>query len=172
MKVLVACEFSGRVRDAFTALGHDAISCDLLPSETPGKHYQGNVLDIINEGFDLMIAHPPCTYLSVAGNAHLKRPGRIEKRLEAYQFFLKLANAPIYRIAIENPVGYINTNYRKPDQIIHPYYFGEPFQKRSCLWLKNLPLLMYNNTIVEPKHVRISQGIVTNGKKIGWTEGM
>ena len=146
MKVLVACEFSGTVRDAFIAKGHDAISCDLLPTEKPGPHYQGNVFDIINEGFDLMIAHPPCTYISNAGARHLYPGGllnqeRYQKGLEAADFFIKLLSANITKIAIENPTPGSIFKLPKYSQVIQPYEFGHSVQKRTCLWLKNLPLL-------------------------------
>lgn len=144
MKVLVACEYSGIVRDAFTRAGADATSCDLLPTESQGKHYQGNVMDIINsENWDLMIAHPPCTYLSFAGGAYWNRPGREYKRLEALKLFADLLNAPIPKICVENPMGIADAVIRKHDQIIHPYYFGESEMKRTCLWLKGLPKLVH-----------------------------
>lgn len=145
MRVLIACECTGRVRESFAAQGHDAWSCDVKPSHQPGNHIQGNVLDVLNQGWDLMIAHPPCTYLSNVGNAWMKLPGRLELREQAMMFFMELVNAPIPRIAIENPVGYPSRAYRKPDQIIHPYYFGDRDMKRTCLWLKNLPKLWYWN---------------------------
>jgi site-specific DNA-cytosine methylase len=151
--VLIACEFSGITRNAFASLGHNAVSCDFLPSELPGNHYQGDVLDVINEGWDLMIAHPPCTYLSYAGNAYFNLPGRSQMRIDALQFFNKLLNAPIKFICVENPQGIIDKVIRKHDQIIHPYYFGEKHLKRTCLWLKNLPLLYYTlqpNLFSEP----------------------
>jgi len=144
MKVLVACEYSGRVRDMFAALGHDATSCDLLPTDRPGKHYQGSVLDIINDGWDLMIAHPPCTYLTIAGLHWNKRgvmvDGRPRSELteEGLDFVRLLMAAPIEKIAIENPVSCISSAIRKPDQIIQPYEFGEDASKKTCLWLKNL----------------------------------
>lgn len=143
MKILVACEYSGTVRDCFAALGHYALSCDLLPSESPyGRHYQGNVLDIINDGWDLMICHPPCTYLSVSGlHWNKKDPERAQKTEEALEFVKLLLNANIPRIALENPVSCISSRIRKPDQIIQPYDFGEDASKRTCLWLKNLPKL-------------------------------
>lgn len=142
MKVLIACEFSGIVRDAFIERGHDAMSCDLLPTERPGPHYQGSVLDILNEGWDLMIAHPPCTYFSRAGYHFIyKQEGRKEKLEQGYQFVLTLWNAPVERIALENPIGWLNTNWRKPSQTIHPWYFGDGEMKETCLWLKNLPRL-------------------------------
>lgn len=142
MKVLVACEFSGIVRDAFTARGHDATSCDLLPSETPGKHYQGDVLDILYDGWDMLIAFPPCTNLCSSGLHWNKRnPGRAIQTEQALDFVRALLNAPIPCIAIENPVGCISTRIRKPDQIIQPYQFGEDASKTTCLWLKKLPLL-------------------------------
>lgn len=173
MRVLVACEFSGRVRDAFIKRGHGAVSCDLLPSDTPGTHYQGDIFDILDSRWDLMIAHPPCTYLSYVANRHWNKPGRKEKRNEAMEFFMALINAPIDKICVENPVGLPNTIYRKPNQIIHPYYFGEPFQKRTCLWLKNLPKLEYEKTIIEkPKPLYYCQGKKCKGKAIHWVEGI
>lgn len=143
LRILVACEFTGLVRDAFTKIGHDVTSCDLLPSETPGKHYQGNVFDIINDGWDLMIAHPPCTYISYAATRYWNQPGRAEKRIKALDFFLKLWEAPIEHICLENPIGVADAVIKKHDQIIHPYYFGDEYLKRTCLWLKNLPKLQY-----------------------------
>lgn len=146
MKILIACEFSGIVREAFKAKGHDAWSCDLLPTEIPGQHIQGDVLEILDEGWDMMIAHPPCTYLSYAGAAVWNKPGRKEKREKALRFFIALYNAPIPKICIENPHGYPRVAFRQPDQEIHPYYFGDPYMKRTLLWLKNLPLLIYEIT--------------------------
>lgn len=173
MKVLVACEYSGTVRDAFIARGHDAMSCDLLPTDKPGPHYQGDVFDIINDGWDLMIAHPPCTYLTYAAIRHWNAPGRAELREVALKFFLDLYVADIPKIAVENPVGYVNTIWRKPDQIIHPYYFGDPFQKRTCLWLKNLPPLDYSKTkLPKPEPVYICKGEKRKGKAINWVEGI
>jgi hypothetical protein len=140
MRVLVACEFSGRVRDAFTERGHDAVSCDFEPSLSPnGKHYQGDVRDILGEGWDMLIAFPPCTYLSNLNALHGRQGGAEEDA--ALDFVCDLMNADIPRIAIENPLGAINRRIRKPDQLIQPYYFGDPFQKRTYLWLKNLPTL-------------------------------
>lgn len=144
MKILVACEFSGTVRDAFIRKGHDAISCDLLPSESSlGKHYQGNVMDIINDGFDLMIAHPPCTYLCVPG-AHylhkkLERWGQLEL---AREFFMAILNADIEKICVENPLPHKYAKLPKYDQIIQPWQYGHELSKRTCLWLKGLPKLI------------------------------
>jgi hypothetical protein len=140
MKVLVACEYSGRVRDAFADLGHDAWSCDLLPSERPGKHIVGDVRDVLTDGWDLMIAHPSCQHLAVSGAKHFHR--KAVEQAEALDFVRLLLNAPIARIALENPIGIISTKVRKPDQIIQPYWFGEEATKATCLWLKNLPLLV------------------------------
>ena len=143
MRVLVACEYSGRVRDAFIAAGHDAMSCDLKPSEQPGPHYQGDVRNILKDGWDLMIAHPECTYLAYSGMRYWNLPGREEKRREAMSFFMEMINAPIPRICVENPRGLPGREYRRADQEIHPWYFGDPYMKRTCLWLKNLPKLTW-----------------------------
>lgn len=139
LRVLVACEYSGVVRDAFIAQGHDAISCDLLPTETPGPHYQGDVLDIINDGFDVMVAFPPCTHLAVSG-ARWFKDKRQEQEL-ALNFVRILMDADIPHIAIENPISVISSRIRKPDQIIHPHQFGHDASKATCLWLKGLPML-------------------------------
>ena len=139
MKVLVACEFSGVVRDAFTSLGHDAWSCDLLPSETPGNHFQGCVEDILEGDWDLMIAHPPCTHLAVSGARWFK--DKVDEQIQALEFVRILMGAPINYIALENPVSVISTKIRKPDQIIQPWQFGHGETKTTCLWLKNLPHL-------------------------------
>jgi len=153
MKVLVACEFSGIVREAFAKRGHDAWSCDLLPTEIPGQHIQGDVLEILNDGWDLMIAHPPCTYLTVTGNKWFKPefmsrfPDRVQQRVDAINFFMRLAATSINKICIENPVGLMSTLWRKPDQIIQPYQFGHKEAKLTCLWLKSLPLLRYGEAI-------------------------
>jgi hypothetical protein len=153
VRVLVACEYSGIVRDCFASLGHDAMSCDLLPTEKPGPHHQGNVLDIINLGWDLMIAHPPCTYLSVSGMHWTVRGLRDPKLTEdALDFVRTLMNAPIKRICIENPVSVISSRIRKSDQVIHPYQFGHDASKSTCLWLKNLPLLKPTQ-FIEPRMV-------------------
>ena len=141
MKVLIACEYSGRVRDAFIALGHDAISCDLLPTDSPGPHYQGDVFDIINDGFDLMIAHPPCTHLAVSGARHFEAKRKDGRQAAALDFVQRLMNADIPRIALENPVSIISSKIRKPDQIIQPWQFGHGETKSTCLWLKGLRLL-------------------------------
>lgn len=143
MRVLIACEFSGIVRDAFAARGHDAWSCDLLPTERPShKHIQQNVLFVMNHpSWDLMIAHPPCQYLSWAGNVWLKQPGRLEKRRAALDFFMQLMCAPIPKKCIENPPGYPCKVFENPTQIIQPWQFGHPVQKKTCLWLRGLPPL-------------------------------
>jgi hypothetical protein len=143
VKVLIACEYSGVVRDAFLARGHDAMSCDLLPTDVAGPHYQGDVFDIINNGWDLMVAHPPCTYLSVSGMHWTTRGLRDPKLTDsALDFVQRLMDAPVERIAIENPVSVISSRIRKPDQIIQPWWFGHDASKKTCLWLKNLPLLV------------------------------
>ena len=154
MKVLVACEYSGKVRDAFIKLGHNAVSCDLLPTDAPGPHYQGDVFDIIADGWDLMIAHPPCTHLAVSGARHFAHKQASGVQQEALQFVERLLNAPIERIALENPISIISSKIRKPNQIIQPWQFGHGETKATCLWLKNLPLLTPTN-IVEGREARI-----------------
>lgn len=138
MKVLVACEYSGVVRDAFAALGHAAWSCDLLPSESPGNHIQGDVLAVVGEGWDLMIAHPPCTDLSVSGARHFAAKIMDGRQARALDFVACLMASPIARWCIENPVSIISSKIRRPDQIIQPWQFGHPEQKATCLWLFGL----------------------------------
>lgn len=140
MKVLIACEYSGRVRDAFLRRGHDAISCDLLPTETPGPHYQGDIRDLLSLSWDLMIAHPPCTYLAVSGSRWFKQ--RQQEQEDALDFVRFLMQADIEKIAIENPVSVISSKIRKPDQIVQPWQFGHGETKATCLWLKGLPKLV------------------------------
>jgi hypothetical protein len=147
MRILVACERTGKVRDAFRVLGHDAISCDLKPSLRPGPHYQGDVRDIINTGFDLMVAHPPCTHLAVSGARHFEEKRRDGRQQQAIDFFMEMVNAPIPKIAIENPVGIMSTLYREPDQYIQPWQYGHGETKKTCLWLKNLPPLIPTNIV-------------------------
>ena len=152
MKVLVACEYSGTVRDAFIAAGHEAMSCDLLGTEAPGPHYQGDVRDVLHYPWGLMIAHPPCTHLSVSGSRHFEQKRLLGRQQSAASFFLMLAKADIPRIAIENPVCVMSTLWRKPDQTIQPYHFGHDASKATCLWLKNLPPLR-PTSFVEPRIV-------------------
>lgn len=155
MNVLVACEFSGTVRDAFTRRGHFAVSCDLLPTESPGFHWQGNVQEILGFRWDLMIAHPPCTYLSVSG-MHWTTRGLRDPQLteDALAFVQLLLDAPIPRIALENPVSIISSRVRKPDQIIQPWQFGHDASKKTCLWLKGLPLLVPTDVLPGGEKVR------------------
>lgn len=141
LKILVACEYSGTVRDAFLALGHDAISCDLLPTESPGPHHHGDVRDILDDGWDMMIAFPPCTDICVSGAKHFAAKRADGRQQRAVDFFMSLANAGVPRIAIENPIGIMSTEWRRPDQIINPFQFGHEARKPTCLWLKNLPPL-------------------------------
>jgi len=147
MKVLIACEFSGTVRDAFIAKGHEAVSCDLLPTEKPGPHIQGDAIDAAYMAgpWDLMIAHPPCTHLAVSGAAWFHR--KQKEQAKALDFVRKLLDAPIAMIALENPVSVISTKIRKPDQIIQPWMFGHMEQKTTCLWLKGLPKLTPTNDV-------------------------
>jgi len=198
-KVLVACEYSGTVRDAFIARGHDAMSCDLLPTDKPGPHYQGDVLKILDgmywcdcghqfevslgkygcpnclgesdaqfHHWDIMIAHPPCTYLAVSGLHWNKRiPGRAEKTEQALEFVWALMNAPIHKIAIENPVSCISSRIRKPDQIVQPWWFGHDASKKTCLWLKNLPPLKETNRLPGDDKTRRSNQTPSGQNKLG-----
>lgn len=158
MKVLVACEYSGRVRDAFIARGHDALSVDLLPTDEPGPHHQGDVRDVLGAGWDLMVAFPPCTHLAVSGARWF--PQKQAEQAEALRFVRLLLDAPIPRIALENPVSIISTRIRKPDQTIQPWQYGHGEVKRTCLWLKNLPLLTPTNVVAgrEPRVHRLPPG--------------
>jgi hypothetical protein len=158
MRVLVACEFSGTVRDAFIREGHEAMSCDLLPSENPGPHHQGDVREVLGNGWDLMIAHPPCTYLAVSG-MHWTTRGMRDPQLteDALNFVRLLMDAPIDRICVENPVSVISSRIRKPDQIIQPYEYGHDASKKTCLWLKNLPPLQPTQ-MIEPRLVTTPSG--------------
>jgi hypothetical protein len=142
MRVLIACEYSGTVRDAFIAQGHDAMSCDLLPSDRPGPHYQGDIVDILGDDWGLMIAHPPCTHLAVSGAKHFAAKQADGRQAAALEFVQLLMDAPIPRICVENPVSIISTRIRKPDQIIQPWMFGHEATKTTCLWLKGLPPLV------------------------------
>ena len=161
MKCLIACEYSGTVRDAFIARGHDAVSCDLLPTDKPGPHIQGDVTEVLGDGWDLMIAHPDCTYLCSSGlHWNKRRPGRQEKTEAALDFVRLLMNAPIPKIAIENPVGCISSRIRPPDQYIQPYEYGHDASKKTGLWLKRLPLLTPTE-LVAPRLVCCGQ-VVTD----------
>lgn len=152
MRVLVACEYSGTVRDAFIARGHDAWSCDLLPTDVPGPHYTGDVNNIINDGWDMMLAFPPCTHLCVSGARWFK--DKQQEQADALDFVRLLMNANIPLIAIENPIGVISTKIRRPDQIIQPWMFGHGETKATCLWLKGLPLLAPTR-VVEGREARV-----------------
>lgn len=150
LNVLIACEFSGEVRDVFASRGHNAWSCDLLPTEKPGNHHQGNVIDVLDWGWDLMIGHPPCTHTAVSGARHFHRKGK--EQAEAIRFFLALWRAPIRQIALEQPVSIISSHVRPPDQIIQPWMFGHGETKTTCLWLKNLPQLIPTNLVSGREH--------------------
>jgi hypothetical protein len=167
MRVLVACEYSGTVRDAFAAMGHDAMSCDLLPTDSQGNHYQGDVRDVLNDGWDLMIAHPPCTYLAVSGLHWNKRvPGREQKTEQALKFVRLLLDAPIERIALENPVSCISSRIRKPDQIVQPWWFGDDASKKTCLWLKNLPPLVETDKLAGDSSTRRANQTASGQNKL------
>ena len=167
MRVLVACEFSGTVREAFSAKGHDAWSCDLLPTDVDGPHIQGDVLEILSDGWDLMIAHPPCTYLASSGlHWNTKRPERAQQTEEALRFVLALAEAPIPHIAIENPIGALSTRWRKPDQIIQPWMFGHDASKATCLWLIGLPPLMPTDILLGGRAARRANQTASGQNKL------
>jgi hypothetical protein len=153
-RILVACEFSGIVREAFRACGHDAWSCDLLPTEIPGQHIQGDVLTILDDGWDLVIAFPPCTHLAVSGARWFEGKRADGRQQAGIEFFMRMIDAPAFRVAVENPIGIMSTVYRKPDQIVQPYMFGHGETKATCLWLKNLPLLV-PTCIVEGREPRV-----------------
>lgn len=171
MRVLVACEYSGRVRDAFITKGHDAVSCDLLPTDAPGPHYQGDVRDLLSEQWDLLIAFPPCTYLCSSGLHWNKRvPSRAAQTQDALDFVRLLLNAPIERIALENPVGCISTNVRKPDQVIQPWQFGHPESKTTCLWLKGLPPLVPTKVLDKPASGRWENQTASGQNRLGPSE--
>jgi site-specific DNA-cytosine methylase len=165
VKVLIACEYSGVVRDAFIAQGHNAISCDLLPTDAPGPHYQGDVRDIIEDGFDLMVAHPPCTHLAVSGARWFK--DKQAEQVEALDFVRLLLSAPIDKIALENPISIISSRIRKPNQIIQPWQFGHPESKGTCLWLKNLPKLTSTCVLPLPASGRWSNQTPSGQNKLG-----
>jgi hypothetical protein len=181
-RVLIACEESQAVTKEMRALGVEAYSCDIEPCSGghPEWHIQGDVTPLLAQEWDMIIAFPPCTYLTHAGTRHYSRRinseekvlAREKKREEAAQFFMQFVNAKCNMIAIENPVGYMNSFYRKPDQIIHPYYFGESVQKRTCIWLKNLPLLEHTNMLPKPEPIYICQGDKCKGKRINWCEAL
>lgn len=149
MRVLIACEYSGTVRDAFIRRGHDALSCDLLPTDSPGPHYQGDVRDVLGDGWDLMIAHPPCTDLAVSGARHFAAKRADGRQQAALDFVRLLLDADIPRIALENPVSIISSQIRKPEQIVQPWMFGHPETKATCLWLKDLPPLVETENVRE-----------------------
>lgn len=168
MKILCACEESQAVCIQLRLLGHEAYSCDIQECSGgyPDWHIKGDVIPLLSDNWDMIIAFPPCTYLTFAGNRHYSHGDGFKKRLAAAEFFMKFVNAPCEHIAIENPVGYMNSCYRKPDQIIHPYMFGDPFMKRTCLWLKNLPCLYPTDLLKRPE----PEYIQSNGKKRYWVE--
>jgi hypothetical protein len=159
MKVIVVCEYSGTVRDAFIAKGHDAISCDILPTDAPGPHLQMDARLVDYTGYDLAICHPPCTHLAVSGARWFKN--KVKEQADALDFVRFLMALPVEKICIENPVSIISSKIRPPDQIIQPYWFGHPEQKTTCLWLKNLPQLVKTN-IVPPGPMHTTK----SGKKI------
>ena len=168
MRVLVACEFSGIVREAFAARGHDAWSCDLLPTDRPGKHIEGDVLGMLDDDWDLMIAHPPCTYLCSSGlHWNKRRPERATMTAAALEFVRRLLHAEIPMIALENPIGCISTAIRRPDQIIQPWQFGHPESKSTCLWLRGLPPLLPTRVLPLPAGGRWANQTPSGQNKLG-----
>lgn len=165
MNVLVACEFSGRVRDAFIRRGHDAVSCDLLPSDTDGPHLQCDIRNLDLSRYDLLVAHPPCTHLAVSGARYFK--GKERQQQEALDFVQYLLDAPVHRICLENPVSIISSRIRKPDQIVQPWMFGHPEAKKTCLWLKDLPLLKPTHILPLPKSGRWENQTPSGQNKLG-----
>jgi hypothetical protein len=182
MKILCACEESQAVTIELRKLGHEAYSCDIQECSGgfPEWHLQQDVREVLKQKWDMIIAFPPCTYLTNAGTRHFSRRINSEEKVvareklreEAFEFFMLFANADCEKIAIENPVGYANSKFRKPNQIIHPYYFGDNAKKRTCLWLKGLPNLVPTNMLPVPEPEYICQGELSKGKKIGWCEGI
>lgn len=147
MKILIGCEFSGTVRESFAKMGHNVWSCDIEPSDIPGKHYQGDINNIINDGWDMLIAFPPCTHLAVSGAKHFEQKRLDGRQHQGIDFFMSMINADIEKIAVENPIGIMSSLYKKPNQIIQPYEYGHEAQKSTCLWLKNLPNLVPTNIV-------------------------
>lgn len=175
MKILIACEYSGIVRDAFTRHGHETWSCDLLPSESPGLHIQGDVSKYLYEGWDMIIAFPPCTHLAVSGSKYFKQKIADGRQKQGIDFFMMFANHSCPKISIENPVGIISSKWRKPDQIINPFQFGHPESKKTCLWLKGLPKLVPTNTLPLPESGRWNNQtkdgqnkLLVDGVWVGW----
>jgi site-specific DNA-cytosine methylase len=156
MKVLIACEFSGVVREAFSKCGHDAWSCDLIDTLVHGNHIMGDIRDVLDDKWDLMIAHPPCTHLASSGARWF--PDKQQEQTEAYMFFMELAHANIPKICIENPIGVMSTMYRKPDQIVQPWMFGHKVTKATCLWLKGLPKLEPTNIVDKGEFIVLPDG--------------
>lgn len=168
MKVLVACEFSGVVREAFKKRGHDAWSCDLLPTEIPGQHIQGDVLQILNQGWDLMIAHPPCTHLAVSGSRHFAKKIADGRQQQGIDLFMSFITDKIDKWAVENPIGIMSRLYRKPDQIIQPFQYGHAYTKSTCLWLKGLPKLLPTNILIKPEQGWENQCFTPDGRYGGF----
>ncbi len=168
MNILIACEESATLRELFNKAGHNAWSCDLKPSRVAGNHYRGSVFDILSSAWDMLIAHPPCTRLSVAGNAH--RVGKEADEAEAVAFFMEMVNAPVERICVENPIGIMSTRYCAPTQIVQPFFFGDAERKATCLWLKGLPPLQWASEpdLFNPVATAVKPQIVTmTSKKTG-----
>jgi len=167
MRVLIACETSGRVRDAFLAAGHDAVSCDVLPTEAPGPHIEGDVLPHLADGWDMIVAFPPCTHLAVSGARHFAAKRADGRQQEGIAFFLAIAAAPVAKLAIENPVGIMSSLYRKPDQVIQPWQFGHDASKTTCLWLRGLPPLVPTDVLTMPARGRWANQTASGQNRLG-----
>jgi len=168
MRVLIGCERSGVVRDAFLALGHDAWSCDVVDTAAPGPHIKADILTVLDDGWDLAVFHPDCTYLAVSGlHWNKRRPGRAEKTEESLRFVKRLMDCAIPRWALENPIGCISSRIRKPDQVVQPWQFGEDASKATCLWLKNLPLLKHTNVLPGGRKARRANQTPSGQNKLG-----
>lgn len=171
MRILVACEYSGAVRDAFARHGHDAWSCDLLPSESPGNHirctHDSHIFEILGHDWDLLIAHPPCTHLAVSGARYFERKRQSGEQQEAMDFFMAMVNAPVPKICVENPVCIMSRVYRPADQIIQPWQFGHPESKTTCLWLKGLPCLRPTKILPLPESGRWENQTPSGQNKLG-----
>lgn len=167
MKVLVACEYSGRVRDAFTRMGHEAMSCDLLPTESPGAHFQGDIREVLGGSWDMVLAFPPCTHLAVSGARYFAEKRADGRQKQGIEFFMLFVGCGVEKLVIENPIGIMSRVYRKPDQIIQPWQYGHPESKATCLWLRGVPLLRPTKILPQPDSGRWENQTPSGQNKLG-----